>query len=164
MTAAERLLYLAGTDGSAGSLLMMLASGSTSGEILVNYSGIESTTASDHLLYERVASVVGGGGYTYPLDARRSPRVAPHVETVIKKLAKKQVSAKKTSKKDREDEYEQQLITELAKLDLQYQVFYLEVLEEERDRLLTSEIKRLIEAKQKQDDEYEAIALLMLMM
>lgn len=50
MTAAERLLSLAGASGTAGALLLAIGSGVTAGEALVDYSGLSSATASAHLL------------------------------------------------------------------------------------------------------------------
>lgn len=50
MTTGERLVALAGAGGTAGALLLMIGAGSTSGEALVNYSGLPSGTAEQHLL------------------------------------------------------------------------------------------------------------------
>jgi hypothetical protein len=52
-TAAERLVALAGTTGTAGALLLLIGSGATAGAALVNYSGLASATASVHLLTDR---------------------------------------------------------------------------------------------------------------
>ena len=62
MTAAERLLALSKTTGTAGALLLLIGSGVTAGAALLDYSGLESATAADHLLYEKVVedSVSGG--------------------------------------------------------------------------------------------------------
>ena len=62
MTAAERLLALSKTTGAAGALLLLIGSGATAGAALLDYSGLESATAADHLLYEKVVedSVSGG--------------------------------------------------------------------------------------------------------
>ena len=49
-TAAERLVSLAGVGGTAGALLLMIGAGATAGAALVNYSGLASATASEHLL------------------------------------------------------------------------------------------------------------------
>lgn len=49
-TAADRLVYLAGTTGASSSLLLLIGSGATSGDALVNYSGLSSGTAADHLM------------------------------------------------------------------------------------------------------------------
>lgn len=102
---------------------------------------------------------VVGGGFGYPLDARRSPRNAPKsVVKVIERLAKKQVDSLENK------DYERQLITELSRLDLQYKEAYLEVLAYERQKLINAEIQRLMEIKKKEYEEYEAIGLLMAMM
>ena len=64
-TAAERLVFLSGLSGvSAGQHLLALASGSTSGAILVNYSGLPTGTAAEHLLQDhaaQVAETISGG-------------------------------------------------------------------------------------------------------
>lgn len=62
MTAAERLLALSKTTGAAGVLLLLIGSGATAGAALLDYSGLESATAAEHLLYEKVVedSVSGG--------------------------------------------------------------------------------------------------------
>jgi hypothetical protein len=52
-TAAERLVALAGSTGSAGALLLMIGSGATAGAALVDYSGLASDTAGNHLLTDR---------------------------------------------------------------------------------------------------------------
>lgn len=53
MTAAERLLYLAGTTGTTGALLLAIGTGATAGAALVAYSGLASDTAAAHLLTDR---------------------------------------------------------------------------------------------------------------
>lgn len=50
MTAGERLRALAGQAGAAGALLLMIGSGASSGAALVDYSGLATGTAADHLL------------------------------------------------------------------------------------------------------------------
>ena len=54
VTAAERLLALSKTTGAAGALMLLIGSGATAGAALLDYSGLESATAADHLLYEKV--------------------------------------------------------------------------------------------------------------
>lgn len=54
VSAAERLVQLAGTTGTAAALLLMIGSGGTAGAALVDYSGLPSGTAAEHLLAERV--------------------------------------------------------------------------------------------------------------
>ena len=62
MTAAERLLSLSKTTGAAGALLLLIGSGATAEAALLDYSGLESATAADHLLYEKVAEDSTSGG------------------------------------------------------------------------------------------------------
>lgn len=57
MIAGERLAALAGSIGTASSLLAMIGSGVTTGAALVNYSGLATGSASDHLLTDSSASV-----------------------------------------------------------------------------------------------------------
>lgn len=52
MTAAERLVALAGQGGTAAALLLAIGVGSTAGELLVSRSGLETATAAEHLLAE----------------------------------------------------------------------------------------------------------------
>ena len=50
MTAADRLLQLAGTTGTAAALLLLIGQGGTAGAALTDYSGLASDTAAAHLL------------------------------------------------------------------------------------------------------------------
>jgi hypothetical protein len=68
-TAAERLVFLAGTTGVAGSLLLMIGAGSIAGDILVSYSGLSSATAAEHLLFDSGTVVTD-----YIITARRRTR------------------------------------------------------------------------------------------
>ena len=65
MNTGERLAYLAGTTGTAASLLLLLAGGATAGEALVSFSGYPSATAEVHLLADKASAdpvhYVGGG-------------------------------------------------------------------------------------------------------
>lgn len=61
MTAAERLLFLSKATGAAGALLLAIGSGATAEAALLDYSALDSVTAAEHLLYEKV---VGHGGGT----------------------------------------------------------------------------------------------------
>lgn len=75
MTAAERLLALAGTTGTAAALLLAIGTGATAGAALVDYSGLASATAAEHLLEDVISSSPpfigrGGGGYLVELDAK----------------------------------------------------------------------------------------------
>jgi hypothetical protein len=69
-TAGARLRQLAGTDGAAGALLLMIGSGATAGAALVAYSGLTTGSAAAHLLAERAVSpapTLGGFGlYSEP--------------------------------------------------------------------------------------------------
>lgn len=65
-TAAERLVTLAGTGGTAGVLLLMIGTGGTAGAALVNYSGLPTATAAVHLMTD-----VAGGQIDYIVRARR---------------------------------------------------------------------------------------------
>lgn len=79
MTAAERLHQLAGFSGSAAALLLAIGAGPTAGAALVNYSGLTTGSAAEHLLAGHVAAGplpacgpagrIQGGGRT--LRARR---------------------------------------------------------------------------------------------
>lgn len=67
MTAAERLLQLAGATGTAAVLLLAIGTGVTSGEALVDYSGLTTGTAAEHLLTDVAppsggSQLSGGGG------------------------------------------------------------------------------------------------------
>jgi hypothetical protein len=62
MTAAERLLQLAGATGTAAVLLLSIGTGATAGDALVEYSGLESATASEHLLADVAVPVAQGNG------------------------------------------------------------------------------------------------------
>jgi len=55
MTAGQRLNALAGS-GTAGVLLLLIGSGATAGAALVNYSGLPTGTAAQHLLTDHVVS------------------------------------------------------------------------------------------------------------
>ena len=50
MTAGERLAALAGATGTAAALLLAIGTGATAGAALVDYSGLASATAAEHLL------------------------------------------------------------------------------------------------------------------
>lgn len=58
-TAGDRLVFLAGTSGDAGTLLLMIGSGATASQALVSFSGLQTTeTAAVHLMTD------GGSGDT----------------------------------------------------------------------------------------------------
>ena len=79
MTAAERLVALAGQAGTAGALLLLIGAGATAGAALVNYSGLASGTAAEHLLVERVPVAGHGGGGSWIGRARKAqpPAIKP---------------------------------------------------------------------------------------
>lgn len=52
-TAGARLAQLAGISGAAGVLLLAIGSGATAGAALVNYSGLPSATAAQHLEFTK---------------------------------------------------------------------------------------------------------------
>lgn len=64
-TAAERLVTLAGTGGTAGVLLLMIGTGGTAGAALVNYSGLPTATAAVHLMTDVASNA------DYVVKARR---------------------------------------------------------------------------------------------
>jgi hypothetical protein len=55
-TAGARLRSLAGQDGAAGVLLLLIGSGATAGAALVNYSGLPTGSAATHLLADHAVS------------------------------------------------------------------------------------------------------------
>lgn len=100
------------------------------------------------------------GGFTYPLDTLRSPRhVSKTALKVIKRVAKKQVE--ELVEQESEAAFTQELMTALAKADLQYKSIYDEILQEERSKIIDAEIKRLIGIKRMQDEDEEVLAILM---
>lgn len=83
-TAAERLLSLAGTTGTAAALLLAIGTGATAGGALVNYSGMASGTAAEHLLVEKQATheTYSGGWFDFP----DRPRRLEQARKVIKRI------------------------------------------------------------------------------
>lgn len=71
-TAAERLVQIAGTTGTAATLLLLIGSGATAGAALVDYSGLASATAAQHLLSESAVAPAPtfSGGARYPIPVR----------------------------------------------------------------------------------------------
>jgi hypothetical protein len=111
-------------------------------------------------------TIVGGGGiirkkkdsFGYPLDARRSERHVPKTaKKIIQRLAEKQVEERIRSG------FEEQLVAALDAAELAYREFYLELLQIEREKLIDEQIKALFELKRLQDEEEEALAVLLLM-
>lgn len=60
-TAGARLQALAGTSGTAGALLLMIGAGATAGSALVDYSGLATGTAAQHLLADNARTAKVGG-------------------------------------------------------------------------------------------------------
>ncbi len=69
MTAGERLHQLAGISGTAAALLLAIGAGATTGAALVDYSGLATGTAAEHLLAEQAAGVWAEAFYTAPEGA-----------------------------------------------------------------------------------------------
>lgn len=82
-TAAARLVSLAGTTGTAATLLLLIGSGATAGAALVNYSGLPSATAATHLLTDHAVvedtdqggSAVGFSSWQDPRPAKRRKQI-----------------------------------------------------------------------------------------
>jgi hypothetical protein len=74
-TAGDRLATIAKTAGTAATLLALLGSGATAGALLVDYSGLETGTAAQHLLVDvdQTEPVNGGGGGKFSTAARTQP-------------------------------------------------------------------------------------------
>jgi len=106
------------------------------------------------------------GGFAYPLDGLHTQsHVSKSVRKIIKRIAKKQVEEQIEEIETAESQaFVQQLMTALAKADLQYKAFYAEILEQERQRLIDDEIKQLMGIKRMMDEEEEVLAVLMAMM
>jgi len=89
MTAGERLVTLAGTGGVAGTLLLLMGSGATAGEALVDYSKLSTGTAETHLLVDSIRTNRGGGWERFselkPIRARLKQKKIP--EAVIDIIA-----------------------------------------------------------------------------
>ncbi len=77
MTAGERLHQLAGISGTAAALLLAIGAGATTGAALVDYSGLATGTAAEHLLAEHAPVVVVAQSSGYGASAAYSLRVMP---------------------------------------------------------------------------------------
>lgn len=74
-TAAERLVALAGSTGSAATLLLLIGAGATAGAALANYSGLLTGSASAHLLTDRAQPQPEPGfGAVHRPYVKRRPR------------------------------------------------------------------------------------------
>jgi len=74
MTAAERLLQLAGITGTAGALLASIGTGITAGAMLVSRSTLASATAAAHLLDAGVQTSAPSGGSWVASPRRYRPK------------------------------------------------------------------------------------------
>lgn len=72
-TAGDRLRSLAGVGGTAATLLLLIGSGVTAGDALVDYSGLPSATAAVHLMTDVAVEAPGstGGGWVGGSPRRR---------------------------------------------------------------------------------------------
>lgn len=73
-TAGERLATLAGTTGTAATLLLLIGTGVTAGDALVDYSMLTTSTAAEHLMTDAVASA-GFEEYRYDRFIKRRKSV-----------------------------------------------------------------------------------------
>ena len=103
------------------------------------------------------------GGFPYPLDKEHErSHISKSVRKIIKRVAKEQVEELVEQEETAKSQaFVQQLMTALAKADLQYKAFYAEILEAERRRLIDDEIKQLMARKRLRDEEEEVLAILM---
>jgi len=129
-------------------------------------SGISGASATLGFTQVTESEVLPSGGFAYPLDRLHTQsHVSKSVRKIIKRIAKKQVEEQIEDVETAESQaFVQQLMTALAKADLQYKAFYAEILEQERQRLIDAEIKYLIGLKRMRDEEEEVLAVLMAMM
>jgi hypothetical protein len=77
---------LAGQDGQAGALLLMIGSGATAGAALVAYSGLSTGSAAAHLLAERSVSpapTLGGFGMYIEPKRRLRARIRRDEELIL---------------------------------------------------------------------------------
>jgi hypothetical protein len=127
-TYGARLRQLAGTIGTAAALLGMIGQGATAGEMLVDYSGLPTGTASEHILTDRVAEEDHHGGYGHH-QRHKKKHLKGKVEKVIKSAQQVQLERiaarralkveKLETRKAREREQEIQLFNESALLTQQ---------------------------------------------
>jgi hypothetical protein len=88
ITAGARLRALAGQDGPAGALLLMIGSGATAGAALVAFSGLPTGTAAAHLLAGRAGSpapTLGGFGLYAEPTRRLRARIRRDEELILLK-------------------------------------------------------------------------------
>ena len=133
MTAADRLKQLSKLAGvSAAVMLLTIGTGATAGEALVNYSGLSTGTATEHILGEMQQGGEGissNGGLTswdgkkYPLPSEVKPlgheRIYfddTHARRVIEKVKKAKPEQEQQLFSEAENVIEQ-LQSEIIKLD-----------------------------------------------
>ena len=116
MTTGERLALLAGASGTAAALLLLIGSGATTGEALVDFSQLPTATAAEHLLAEGdgVQAPTEGHGFVITDTApqlwwKRKPRAMPveeaaqKVKTIagtIERIASKQAVTGKEARRE----------------------------------------------------------------
>lgn len=84
MTAAERLLSLAGTTGTAAALLLAIGVGTTAGEVLDDYSSITVGSAAEHLLATPAENALNvPAGLFRPIRAVEAPEVKGRVRVRV---------------------------------------------------------------------------------
>jgi len=91
MTAGDRLRFLAGQAGAAGALLLLIGSGATAGDALVDYSGLPTGTAAQHLLADNLTTDEGGighggighGGKKHELTQSEKQRLRDRAQTLL---------------------------------------------------------------------------------
>lgn len=62
-TTGERLVYLAGSGGTAATLLLAIGGGATTGEALLDYSPLPTGTAAEHLSADNGVVTLQGLSY-----------------------------------------------------------------------------------------------------
>ena len=170
MTAAERLVALAGIGGTAGALLLMIGTGATAGAALVDYSQLPTGTAAEHLLVDHAVvtptPIYGGGGGKHKHFGRYYYRIEENkrheIIEVIEEIAKEQVQElihKVNPKQPEKIFYGEQLAFLIAKLEgreIEYLPFYADMFILELKRLVSLELTRLM------DEEIIAVSLLLM--
>ena len=159
-TAAERLVALSGRGTTtAAAHLLAIGIGLTAGAALVNYSGLTSGTATEHLLTERVREASGGfffGKTKYrtreEIDAERRKLgiLPPSVEVSAAKSARKAIAERASEEKALRDAVEA-LRAEVGRQEAaRLRALYIAVVRLEMERELL---------RQRQEEE-EVIAIL----
>ncbi len=157
MTAAERLLSLSKLTGAASVLLLSIGSGVTAGDALNDYSSIDTGTAAQHLLSEKVVTDngwLGGGGSLNKLDRRQTEeekRLEREELGIIEKeitpiIAEKvRVKAKKENADSNSGEYLELLVYERLLDEEIARIRYELLLEKLNQRVISDNIASMIE-------------------